>query len=285
MMPHLLGERRRIELLLDRMEQQPEERTDDRPAILTVHAGAGGTEAHDWAGMLLGMYAGWARRQSRRVEMMDLDHAPRVGMRSATLEIGGPQAFRLLAPEAGVHRMMRMSPYDPQGRRHTSRARVVVVPAPDPEANDTEIQPADLEWSFFRASGPGGQHVQKVDTAVRLRHRPTGTVVTCQTERSQRQNRDYALRLLQARLLEQQDREERESRERQPEAGWGNRIRSYSLQPRRYVHDHRTGHREQDVQRVLEGHIDGLIEARPAQLGKDSRRDMTAGESLPEPME
>ena len=205
---------------------------------------------------------------------MDLAHAPPRGIRSATLEIAGPQAHRLLSTEAGVHRLVRISPYDPQGRRHTSRASVLVLPAPDTAPREHTDLPRnhDLSWSFFRSSGPGGQHVQKVDTAVRLRHTPTGITVTCQTERSQQQNRDFALRILQARLKEARQQEQQaqhdSQRRDQPQAEWGNRIRSYNLHPQQFVQDHRTGHRDPNPERVLQGHIDIFIEAGLKLTGK-----------------
>ena len=238
---------------------------DDRPAILTIHSGAGGTDSHDWVEMLTGMYAGWATSDSRSVQVLDTAYGDEAGLRTSTMEIGGQHAFGYLSAEVGVHRLVRMSPFDPARRRQTSFARVEVLPAVVDEDAEVEVRPEDLKMDFFRSSGPGGQNVQKVASAVRLTHLPSGIVVTCQTERSQHQNRDYAMRILRARLLARRE-EEREQqisslRGERVSAEWGNQIRSYVLHPYRSVKDHRTDHQSGNTDAVLAGSIDGFIEA------------------------
>ncbi len=176
--------------------------TDDRPAILSIQAGTGGADAHDWAGMLLRMYLLWAEANDRSVETLDLAPGDRGGIRNASLEIGGRFAHGFLRAERGVHRLVRISPYSPKGARHTSFARVEVIPAAPEEESEIEIRSEDLKMDLFRSGGPGGQNVQKVNSAVRLTHLPTGVIAVCRTERSQYQNREYALRVLRARLEE-----------------------------------------------------------------------------------
>ena len=247
---------------------------DDRPAILTIHSGAGGTDSHDWVEMLVGMYAGWASSRHRPVQVLDTAYGDEAGLRTGTLEIGGPHAFGYLNAEVGVHRLVRMSPFDPARRRQTSFARVEVLPAALEEAGEVDIRPDDLKMDFFRSSGPGGQNVQKVASAVRLTHLPTGLVVTCQTERSQHQNRDYAMRILRARLLalREQERAQQLSNLRgvRVSAEWGNQIRSYVLHPYKSVKDHRTDFQVGNADGVLAGEIDGFIEAYlVSKLGND----------------
>lgn len=238
---------------------------DDRPAILTIHSGAGGTDSHDWVEMLLGMYSGWAAAGSRPVQVLDTAYGDEAGLRTGTLEIGGPHAFGYLSAEVGVHRLVRISPFDPARRRQTSFARVEALPAVPDDDTDVEIRAEDLKMDFFRSSGPGGQNVQEVASAVRLTHLPTGIIVSCQTERSQHQNRDYALRILRARLLARQEEErERELSSLRGErlsAEWGNQIRSYVLHPYQSVKDHRTDHQTGNTDAVLAGDLDGFIEA------------------------
>ena len=238
---------------------------DDDPAIITIQAGAGGAEASLWAEMLLGMYTGWAHRTQRPHQLIDTAYADRGGIRSATLEIMGTKPYGLLKDEAGVHRLVRMSPLDPAGKRHTSFSRVEVLPAV-PEQDTANTPPSyEIRFEAFHSSAPGGQHVQKVASAVRLVHIPTGITVTCQTERSQHQNRRYAMRLLMARLQEyhrlRQYEAKRSIRGQPPEPSWGMRTRSYTLQPRQHVIDHRTGHRTGNADAVIAGNIDGLINA------------------------
>jgi peptide chain release factor 2 len=238
---------------------------DDRPAILSIHSGAGGTDSHDWVEMLLGMYSGWASGGSRPAQVLDTAYGDEAGLRTATLEIGGRHAFGYLSAEVGVHRLVRMSPFDPARRRQTSFARVEVLPAALDEESEVEIRSEDLKMDFFRSSGPGGQNVQKVASAVRLTHLPTGIVVSCQTERSQHQNRDYAMRILRAKILAQQEAERAQHisnlRGERISAEWGNQIRSYVLHPYKSVKDHRTDFHTGNTDAVLAGGIDGFIEA------------------------
>ena len=237
---------------------------DERPAIVTIHSGAGGTDSQDWAQMLLRMYAGWAESGRRPVEVMDLSYGDEAGLRSGTLEVGGSHAFGYLSAEQGVHRLVRLSPYDPNRLRHTSFANVEILPTVESEA-DIAVRPEDVKMDTFRSSGPGGQNVQKVASAVRLTHLSTGIVVSCQTERSQHQNREYAMRILRARLLKQQNdqRAEELARLRGERANpeWGHQIRSYVLHPYKSVKDHRTNLQSPDPDGVLEGAIDPFIEA------------------------
>ena len=238
---------------------------DDRPAILTIHSGAGGTDSHDWVEMLTGMYAGWAATGKRPVQVLNTAYGDEAGLRTSTLEIGGDHAFGYLNAEVGVHRLVRMSPFDPARRRQTSFARVEVLPAVLEDDSEVEVRSEDLKMDFFRSSGPGGQNVQKVASAVRLTHVPTGVVVSCQTERSQHQNRDYAMRILRAKLLALRDKERAQElsniRGERVSAEWGNQIRSYVLHPYRSVKDHRTDHQTGNTDAVLAGEIDGFIEA------------------------
>ena len=238
---------------------------DERPAILTIHSGAGGTDSHDWVEMLTGMYAGWASADGRPVQVLDTAYGDEAGLRTSTMEIGGPHAFGYLNAEVGVHRLVRMSPFDPARRRQTSFARVEVLPAVVDDDAEVEIRPEDVKMDFFRSSGPGGQNVQKVASAVRLTHLPTGMVVSCQTERSQHQNRDYAMRILRARLLALREAEREQElstlRGERVSAEWGNQIRSYVLHPYKSVKDHRTDHQTGNTDAVLAGDIDGFIEA------------------------
>ena len=238
---------------------------DDRPAILTIHSGAGGTDSHDWVEMLTGMYAGWAAAGKRPALVLNTAYGDEAGLRTSTLEIGGDHAFGYLSAEVGVHRLVRMSPFDPARRRQTSFARVEVLPAVLEEDGEVEIRAEDVKMDFFRSSGPGGQNVQKVASAVRLTHLPTGIVVSCQTERSQHQNRDYAMRIMRARLLalreEERARELSTLRGERVSAEWGNQIRSYVLHPYKSVKDHRTDHQTGNTDAVLAGDIDDFIEA------------------------
>jgi len=237
---------------------------DHRNAILTVYAGAGGTESQDWAEMLLRMYLRWAERHGFAAEVIDRAEGDEAGIKSATVQIAGKNVYGLLRSERGVHRLVRISPFDNQHRRHTSFALVEVIPDIGSEI-DIEIKPDDLRVDVYRASGHGGQNVQKNSTAVRLTHLPTGIVVSCQNERSQLQNRERAMAVLKARLydLELQKQEEERARLRGElvTAGWGNQIRSYVLQPYRMVKDLRTGWESGNPPAVLDGEIDGLIES------------------------
>jgi peptide chain release factor 2 len=238
---------------------------DDRPAIVTIFAGAGGTDSQDWAEMLLGMYAGWGEAQRRPTQIMDLSYGDEAGLRSATLEVGGPHAYGYLSAERGVHRLVRLSPYDPNHLRHTSFAQVEVIPVAGEEEAELTVRSEDIKLDTFRSSGPGGQNVQKVASAVRLTHGPTGIVVACQTERSQHQNRENAMRILLARLLDRQNQQRAEElsklRGQRVSAEWGNQIRSYVLHPYKSVKDHRTNYQNTNPDAVLEGDISGFIEA------------------------
>lgn len=234
-------------------------------AILAVHAGAGGTESQDWADMLLRMYIRWAEIHDFRVEVLDRSEGEEAGIKSATLEISGPYAYGYLRGERGVHRLVRLSPYDAAHRRHTSFALVEVLPEIDEQEEPIVINPDELRVDTYRSTGAGGQHVNKTDSAVRMTHLPTGIVVTCQNERSQLQNREVAMKILTARLMEKR-LEEREAEQARlkgehVEAGWGNQIRSYVLHPYTMVKDHRTGAETSNTSGVLDGQIDDLIES------------------------
>ena len=237
---------------------------DDRNALIAIHAGAGGTESQDWTQMLLRMYGRWAERKGYQSELLDLSPGEEAGVKSATLEVTGPCAYGYAKAERGVHRLVRLSPFDSAHLRHTSFALVEVLP--EAKGNvDITINPDDLRIDVFRASGAGGQHVQKNSTAVRMTHLPTGLVVSCQNERSQLQNKETALKILRARLM---DRElERRAQERAQlkgehvAAGWGNQIRSYVLHPYKMVKDHRTDYESSSPETVLDGDLDPLIQA------------------------
>ena len=237
---------------------------DDRPAIVSIHAGAGGTDAQDWAEMLVQMYSQWAETGKRPLEVMDLSYGEEAGLRGATLEIGGPHAFGYLIAEQGVHRLVRLSPFDPNNLRQTSFAQVEVLPTAEDEP-EVEIRSEDIKMDTFRSSGPGGQNVQKVASAVRLTHIPSGIVVSCQNERSQHQNREYAIRILKARLLARQAEEKAKQAEglrgERKAAEWGSQIRSYVLHPYKSVKDHRTNLQSTNPEAVLNGAIDPFIEA------------------------
>jgi peptide chain release factor 2 len=237
---------------------------DQRNAILSIHAGAGGTESQDWAEMLMRMYLRWAERRGYQAEVFDVSPGEEAGVKSAIIEVSGGYAFGYLKSERGVHRLVRLSPFDADHARHTSFALVEVMPEAEADV-DVRVQPDDLKVETFRSSGPGGQHMQKTSSAVRLTHLPTGIVVTCQSERSQRQNKDIAQRILQARLLVVELEKRAEERARlkgeHVAAGWGNQIRSYVLQPYRMVKDHRTGYHTADTDGVLDGGLDEFITA------------------------
>ncbi len=237
---------------------------DGAEAILEIHPGAGGTEAQDWAAMLLRMYTRWAERHGFKVETLDHQDGEEAGIKSATLAIRGPNAYGFLRVERGVHRLVRISPFDAQSRRHTSFASVDVVPDVEDDV-EIVIEDKDLRIDTFRSSGAGGQHVNVTDSAVRITHLPTNIVVTCQNERSQHRNKEVAMKVLRGKLLELKLREaeERMAREvgEKKNIEWGSQIRSYTLQPYRLVKDVRTGFEMGDADRVLDGDLDGFIRA------------------------
>jgi peptide chain release factor 2 len=237
---------------------------DDKPALVGIHPGAGGTESQDWAEMLLRMYLRYAEQSDWEVELLDRQEGDEAGLKSATLAVRGPYAYGYLKAEAGVHRLVRISPFDAQSRRHTSFASVDVYPEVDDDV-EIEIEDKDLRIDTYRSSGAGGQHVNKTESAVRITHLPTNIVVSCQNERSQMKNRATAMKMLKARLY---DREMKKREEEQairegekPDAGWGSQIRSYVLHPYRMIKDHRTGFEMGDTDRVLDGDLDPFIEA------------------------
>ena len=237
---------------------------DHRDAILAIHAGAGGTESQDWAEMLLRMYIRWAERRGYGAELLDTSPGEEAGIKSAMLEISGDYGYGYLKSEHGVHRLVRLSPFNADHARHTSFALVEVLPAVD-KATEVHIGPDELKVETFRSSGPGGQHMQKTSSAVRITHIPTGLVATCQSQRSQHQNKEVALKVLQARLLDMQRVKEAEERARlkgeHQSAAWGNQIRSYVLHPYRMVKDHRTGAETANTTTVLDGDLDKFMEA------------------------
>lgn len=237
---------------------------DRRDAILAVNSGAGGTDAQDWAEMLLRQYTRYCERQGFEVRLLDLQEGDEAGIKSATMEVSGHQAYGLLKGESGIHRLVRISPFDTNHRRHTAFASVFVSPQVGDDI-EIEIKDADLRVDVFRASGAGGQHVNKTSSAVRLTHLPTGTVVQCQNEKSQHRNKDLAMKVLKARLYEMEmakrEAEKKEIHEGLQEIGWGSQIRSYVLAPYRLVKDHRTNCEMGNVDAVLDGDLDKFIQA------------------------
>src|SRR5512138_1961781 len=238
---------------------------DHDSAILAIHAGAGGTDSQDWAAMLERMYLRWAEAHGYETEILDLTEGEEAGIKSVTIAVDGDYAFGYLRSEKGVHRLVRLSPFDAAHRRHTSFALVEVLPQVAMDDAEVEINPADLKVDVFRSSGAGGQNVQKNATAIRLTHIPTGIVVTCQNERSQLQNRENALRVLRSRLLEmkraEKDQEIAVLRGEYTKAEWGSQIRSYVLHPYQMVKDHRTDHETGNTQAVLDGDLNEFMEA------------------------
>jgi peptide chain release factor 2 len=238
---------------------------DHDGAILAIHAGAGGTDSQDWAEMLQRMYLRWAEDNGFEAEILDSTPGEEAGIKSVTIAVSGRYAFGYLRSEKGVHRLVRLSPFDAAHRRHTSFALVEVLPQVSMDEADVEINPGDVKMDVFRSSGAGGQNVQKNATAVRLTHIPTGIVVTCQNERSQTQNRDFAMRILRARLLELKTAEREEERAvlrgEYTKAEWGSQIRSYVLHPYQMVKDHRTDFQSGNAQAILDGDLDGFMEA------------------------
>lgn len=237
---------------------------DSNNAILTLHAGAGGTEAQDWALMLYRMFVRWAERHSFKVKTLDMLDGDEAGIKSATISIEGTNAYGFLKSESGVHRLVRISPFDSSGRRHTSFASLEVMPEIDDDV-EIEISEDDLKVDTYRASGAGGQHVNKTESAIRITHIPTGIIVACQNERSQHQNRDMAMKMLRSKLMEIKEREHLEKIEDikgvQKEIAWGSQIRSYVFMPYTLAKDHRTGFEMGNIDAVMDGDIDGFINA------------------------
>lgn len=241
-------------------------RYDKGNALLAIHAGAGGTDSQDWAAMLERMYLRWAERRNFSTEILDITEGEEAGIKSVTIAVTGKYAYGYLRPEKGVHRLVRLSPFDSAHRRHTSFALVEVLPeVSSDDMNEIQINSDDLRIDIYRSSSAGGQNVQKNATAVRITHLPTGIVVSCQNERSQLQNRENAMRVLRARLLEikhaEQDKEIAALRGEYTKAEWGSQIRSYVLHPYQMVKDHRTEYEKGNTQAVLDGEIDEFIEA------------------------
>ncbi len=237
---------------------------DSLNVIININSGAGGTESCDWAEMLLRMYTRWAERNNYSVKLIDRQDGDVVGIKSASIELDGPYAYGYLKCEMGVHRLVRISPFDSSGRRHTSFASLEVMPEIDDDT-DVEIRPEDLHIDTYRSSGAGGQHINKTDSAVRITHIPTGIVCACQNERSQVQNKAMAMKMLKSKLMEIKERENLEKIEDikgvQKEIAWGSQIRSYVFMPYTLAKDHRTGFEMGNINAVMDGDIDGFINA------------------------
>jgi peptide chain release factor 2 len=238
---------------------------DRDSAILAIHAGAGGTDSQDWTAMIERMYLRWAEKHGYSTEILDFSEGEEAGIKSVTISVDGEYAYGYLRSEKGVHRLVRLSPFDAAHRRHTSFALVEVLPQIAMDDPEVEIAPDDIKMDVYRSSGAGGQNVQKNATAVRLTHIPTGIVVTCQNERSQTQNREFAMRILRSRLLQLKKAEREEERAvlrgEYTKAEWGSQIRSYVLHPYQLVKDHRTEHEMGNSQAVLDGELDSFMEA------------------------
>jgi peptide chain release factor 2 len=255
------------ELELKNMLQGPD---DHRDALVTIHPGAGGTESQDWAQMLLRMFTRWGERKGFEVDLLDLQEGEEAGIKDATLEIRGQYAYGFLKAERGVHRLVRISPFDSAARRHTSFVSVFVYPSVD-DTIEIDVREEDIEMDVYRASGAGGQHVNKTSSAVRLRHIPSGIVVACQQERSQHKNRATAMKMLKAalyqRALEEQEKEKSKLENTKTDIAFGSQIRSYVFQPYTMVNDHRTELKIPDVQKVMDGDLDPFIHAYLRQYG------------------
>jgi peptide chain release factor 2 len=237
---------------------------DARDAILTIHAGAGGTESQDWAEILMRMYLRWAERRGFATEILDTSPGDEAGIKRVSISFKGEYALGYLKSEHGVHRLVRLSPFDSDHARHTSFALVEVMPEAESDV-EVNIKPEDLKVETFRSSGPGGQHMQKTSSAVRITHLPSGITISCQSERSQHMNKEFALKILRARLLEleieKREAEKARIKGKRIDAGWGNQIRSYILHPYRMVKDHRTDYETSNTEAVLDGELDDFIDA------------------------
>jgi peptide chain release factor 2 len=264
--PEIQSEVEKLAFRLDELELELafSSEYDSRSAILSIHAGAGGTESQDWAQMLMRMYLRWAERRGYKAEILDISPGEEAGVKSVVIGVNGDYATGYLKSEHGVHRLVRLSPFDADHARHTSFVLVEVLPEAEADV-DVKIATDDLKIDAFRSSGPGGQHMQKTSTAVRLTHLPTGLVVSCQRERSQRQNKEIALKILRSRLLDlelaRRVEERAKLKGKRIAAGWGNQIRSYVLHPYKMVKDHRTDYQTSDADKVLDGELDGFITA------------------------
>ena len=262
----IVSNTKKIEKEIEKFELQTllSGKYDSNNAILTLHPGAGGTESQDWAEMLYRMYSRWAAKNGYEVKELDYLEGDEAGIKSVTFEVNGENAYGYLKGEMGVHRLVRISPFDSGGRRHTSFASLEVIPEIEDDV-DLYINPDDIKMDVYRASGAGGQHINKTSSAVRLTHIPTGIVVACQTQRSQIQNRESAMRMLKSKLLDLKERENKETIEElkgvQRDIAWGSQIRSYVFCPYTMVKDHRTNFETGNIEAVMNGEIDGFIEA------------------------
>lgn len=265
-LPEIEAEFKKLTAELDDLELRATlgEEEDSKSAILNIHPGAGGTESQDWAEMLMRMFLRWAERRGFKSEILDFQEGEVAGVKNVTIEIQGSYAYGYLKSENGIHRLVRISPFNSNGKRHTSFTSVFVMPEVE-ENVDIEINPKDLRIDTYRASGAGGQHVNKTDSAIRITHIPTNTVVQCQNERSQQKNKASAMKILASRLYQLQKEEERKKMEKytdtKSEIGWGNQIRSYVFHPYNLVKDHRTNAETSNIQSVMDGGLDEFIQA------------------------